>query len=558
MSAPATVFNIPSNSTFNQETAHAAFTNLTDIITETVFDPNNLAKNIKFIISQQTEASLTKVIVDLGTAVHDNTDSEEQFEAFSTLVSYNIPQLIAMMKDCSELAKPFGWEIDQDKVFLSLYNTHQFAGVGWNSVTKRKDAPKYGQGQYQLVIGLKPYLSVNGGKDGRALAPRCNNTPKEGTPFVVSTMCPAFEAAPTAVRRARGRAQQMDEDGKPVVQMLANKPLPVIPSSALLLQSNAATVTEMMEHVAANAFSTHNFASNILWAELEGKCTSELHFSFERLIKEKIFNVLRAHNLECCLSTDQNDKGKWVATPPEINLVKDLTAAYSTQYAASFPAFVEMMTDRAPTLLRENGWSMRGTPKIMVYDEKAFRGFAYSEDGGPREKLFGASSFKVCILIAPLEGVPAWEKSGPICCNKAKEYDSPHILGSDKGAEDAAPEAPVTRAPPGTSPYRDRALLGASRPSAAAPAAEHLRDGTGQRFVPFASSSRSAAGGGRAAPSEEGEFVSQGGRSNRGGASSSSEIETLRRRLAELEGGGGGGGRSYAGGGGGGGATGRR
>ena len=552
MSASAPVFNIPSNSTFTQETAFEAVSNLVDIISENIFRPNNLAKNVKFITSRETGACLSRLLVDLGLMVHDNTE-EHEFDDMSALVMMNISEIIKMLASTSDLAKPFGWQIDQ--IFFSAHNVHQFAGVTFNPVT-RASTPKYGKSQSQLIVWLKPYLSKDSGADGLALVPCCNNSPKEGTPFVVSSMCPNFQAPASAVRRARNRAPQMDENGIVVEEQLAAKPLPVIPSMEEILKTNDVTANEMLKYVQDNFCSPNFFTTYILYVERDGKCVTTLNISFDALVKDKVYNILRTANLECCMSTKQTDDERWVATPPEITLVKDLIAAHSTKYACALPAFMELLTDRAPTLLAATGWNPRAVPEYTLYDETTFRGFRHNPDG-TRQPLNGDSCFKICIPIAPLKDAPAW-RSGPLCCNASKKdkqgnpYAVPHILGAETVSDQMQTEAPAAPTSPSMQPYRQRALAGAAQPTTPVSSNNLLRNASGQRFVPFTQPPRSAAGGGgRTAPPEEEEFVSQRGRSNRGGTSSSSELETLRRRIAELEGGSA---RAHAGGG----ATGRR
>jgi hypothetical protein len=562
MSASALTFNIPSNSPFDQATAHQVLDNLTSVIAETNFDPNNFAKNIKFIIVKETGDCLSKMLIDLGQVVYKNT-TEDEFDQVSLLVFYNIPQICKMLQGMSDHIAPFGWTID--KVLFSGYSHWQFIGNGYNQETGKKDLPKFGQEQCQLVIYLDSYLSEDGGKDGLALVPRCNNTPKEGTPFEVSSKCAAFEA-PTPVRRVRGGgrgARQMDEDGADVAPVIVSKELPTIPSTEEVFKSNTTTVEQMIKHVNDNGFSSSHFSRFILWATRGEECTTMLHLSFGKLIKEMVYETLRTYKLLSCFSTEQTDQGKWIATPQEQNLVKELIAAYSTRFMSSLPDFMETLKDRSPSLLAANGWAMRDNIQCTVWDPTQFRGFSYSESG-KRDKDFGASILQIRLPLKPLEGEAAktWKK-GPICCNAEKGYDSPHSLDKSVDTSAETPEAAAApRAPQGTTPYRERALKGAAHSSAPVSAPEHLRDSVGRRFVPFVQTPRSAAGGGgRTTPVDE-ESVSKGRRFNRSDTTSASELETLRRRIAELEGGGartnaGGGGRAYAGGGGGG-ATGRR
>ena len=532
MSASMLLFNIPSNSTFNQETAHKAFDNLTAIISEKYFDPNSLAKNTKYIMTDKG-VCLTKVLVDLGASVFESTDAAE-FDDFSDLVVLNIPQLIMMMESRSEDLAPFGWQISE--VLVSLYSLHQFAGMVWNPATKRKDTPKYGLGQFQLVICLKPCVSTED------IAPCCNNKSGEGKPLTVSSTCPAFGPTPSAQRRSRNNCREMTENGGAVEETAIPKTLPVIPSKPHCLDSNLPLAKEIVDYLTDSTFSESNFATNILWVVDGTECATTLNASLDHLVRRKLTDTLRAHKLECCLSTTQNEHGKFLVSPQEMNLVKDLIAAYSTQYLTVIPLVMKMLTERAPTLLRRLGWSLRTEIKPAIFDEKQFRGFHYPVAGGEREALYGASGFKIFIPLAPLT-TDLWTRSGPICCNKEKGYDSPRLMKDETMTEHTAPA-------PGTAPYRDRALVGASRPPEPVSTVENLRDSRGQRYVPLSPSARRPA-----APVEEDRHVRRerpsppsGGRrpalSPRGGAvTASSEDEDDDHPYA------GGGGRTHAGGG---------
>jgi len=555
------LFNIPSNSSFNQETAHKAFDNLTTIISEKHFDPNSLAAVTKYIMTDKDDC-LTKVLVDLGSSVFENTD-EAEFDDFSALVVLNNSLLITMMENRSEDLAPFGWQISQ--VEVSLYSHHQFAGMVWNPATKRKDTPKYGLGQYQLVIRLKPCVSTED------IAPCCNNKSGEGKPLIVSSTCSAFSSTPSAQRRSRHNCREMDENGGAVEEPAIPKTLPVIPSKPHCVDFNLPLAKEIVDYLTDFTFSENNFATNILWVVDGTECVTTLNASLDHLVRKKVTDTLRAHKLECCLSTTQNEHGKFLVSPQEMNLVKDLIAAYSTQYLTVIPLAIKMLTERAPTLLRRLGWSLRTEIKLAIFDEKQFRGFNYSVASGEREALYGASGFKISIPLAPLT-TEIWARSGPICCNREKGYDSPRIMKDEIVTEHTAPA-------PGTAPYRDRALVGASLPPESVSTVENLRDSRGQRYVPLSPSARRttapveedrhvrrerpspptgggrsyAGGGGRPSPREDNHRSHAGGRSYAGGGGRTASSEDEDNDHPHTGGGGrsyaGSGGRSYAGGG---------
>jgi hypothetical protein len=522
MSAPETSFNIPSNfSSMTKKQVRDAIVRLVEEIADRVFDPNFITKTLKYIVCKETGECLTKMHFDLGAFIAKMFPDDEQLMIFA-LVACNVSEMCQMFSKYDELTKPFGWCIGN--VYVSLYNVHQFAGSTYNPKTKSKD-PKFGQGQFQLVIRLKPFISKNNGDDGLPLSPRCNNTSKEHTPFLVSSNCPEFLVPSPQQRRGRGGGGAlMDEAGNPVVEKPRYKEPPVMPPYETLLESSVTLKEKMMTWATEHAFSGTNISNNILWAEKKsGECTSELHFTFGRFVKTTVGDMLRAHQMESCLSTEQDEKGNWRASPQERNLAKDLIASCSTQILAAFPDFMNALNDRAQHLLRENGWDTRAPPYVTLYNPKAFRG--YSEG----EPIYGASDLICVVQLKPLM-TKEWMKSGPICCNTDKKKESPFIV-------DSADKAPPHEAPTGVSPYRERALVGAALPTPPPPPPVY-RDRTGMRCT--LPSSGGGGGGGAPLSEEEEEFEHPRRRAHAGGGG----------------GGGGGGGRSsYAGGGGGGGRS---
>ena len=275
------------NSTFDPAEVSSYIQQFTQRVMEIYLSGVSIATKVKYINDVTTDTSLVTIYVDgskelyamVNTPDMSEQDKDAMIEKLSMMFNIHILDVISSLKALSSEIAVFGWKIDS--VYPLIRNMFGFGGMNHKTNT-----PIYGVADFRFVLYMSAHLSADNGVDGLRLTPLCNNSPREGTPMLVTSA-----DAPEFKMQTR-RTRNLDEE-------TADKKFvpPISPTIEELATPNSAyskkVAKDMIDHViGGGAFASRALKwiqeKTLVGDETVGRCMTRIKTDYSKTVEMDI------------------------------------------------------------------------------------------------------------------------------------------------------------------------------------------------------------------------------------------------------------------------------